>query len=109
MPLPPPPAGVQTPPMWGLADHVESMFQAARAKPTTTVETVEFGFASVEAAVQTYGEQFGPFVMVHSVLGSEERWNEFLSRFDALVRRFNTATDGTARIHSSYFVISIDR
>jgi hypothetical protein len=62
-----------------------------------------------EETVRTYAHEFGPFVIAHSVLGPQGRWDEFLRAFAALVRRFNTANDGTARIQSSYFVISIDR
>jgi len=63
----------------------------------------------VEEAVRTYAEEFGPFVIAHSVLGPKGRWDEFVDAFDSLVRRFNAATDGTARIQSSYFMITIDR
>ena len=63
--MPPPPAGVQPPPMWGIADHIQSMFQAAGAMPSLAVETVEFGFSSVEETVRTYADQFGPFVIAH--------------------------------------------
>ena len=95
--------------MWGLADHARNMFAAAGTEPSITVETVDFSFSSVEESVRTYAEEFGPFVITRSVIEPQGRWDEFLGAFDALVRRFNTATDGTARVQSSYFVISVDR
>lgn len=37
------------------------------------------------------------------------RWVEFLRAFTDLVRRFNLASDGTAKIRSDYFVIRVER
>ena len=108
--MPPPPAAFKPPPMWGIADHIQSMFQAAGATPSLAVETVEFGFSSVEDTVRTYADEFGPFVIAHSVLGPQGRFRQaILGVFADLVRRFNTANDETARIQSGYFLISIDR
>lgn len=107
--MPPPPPGTEPPPLWGVAEHIEQVFAAAGAKPTLAHETVAFEFSSVEAAVRSYAEDFGPFVMARGVLEPQGRWDHFLESFEALVRRFNKATDGTARIESSYLVITIDR
>lgn len=107
--MPPPPPGVQPPPMWGVEEHVMEMFGAAGVTPTITRETVDFDFDSVEDAVQHYADDFGPFVMARGVLEPQGRWDEFLAAFGEQVRRFNPATDGTAKIRSDYFVIVVDR
>jgi len=39
--LPPPPAGVQPPPLWGVESHVEEVFAAAGATPDITRETFD--------------------------------------------------------------------
>lgn len=107
--MPPPPPGVEPPPLWGVEAHIEEVFRAAGASPLVVRETVDFEFSSVEHAVRTYADDFGPFVIAHRVLEPQGRWDEFVAAFADLVRRFDTATDGTARIQSAYFLISIDR
>lgn len=106
--MPPPPAGVQPPPLWGLPDHIEEVFAAAGASPRLSRETVEFEFSSVDEAVRQYSESFGPFVVARGVLEPQGRWDEFANAFGDLVRRFNRASDGVA-IESDYFVITVDR
>jgi SAM-dependent methyltransferase len=107
--MPPPPPGVEPPPLWGVEAHIEDVFRAAGASPLVVRETVDFEFSSVEHAVRAYADDFGPFVIARRVLEPQGRWDEFVTAFADLVRRFDTATDGTARIKSTYFLISIDR
>jgi SAM-dependent methyltransferase len=107
--LPPPPPGVQPPPLWGVQTHVSDVFGAAGVSPSIVRETVEFDFESVESAVQHYAQDFGPFVMARGVLEPQGRWEEFLEAFADLVRRFNEGSAGTAKVRSDYFVITIDR
>jgi SAM-dependent methyltransferase len=107
--MPPPPPGVQSPPLWGVEDHIEETFAAAGASATIERESVDFNFPSVEEAVQRYATDFGPFVVARKVLEPQDRWVEFLREFTDLVHRFNPASDGTANIRSDYFVIRIER
>jgi RNA polymerase sigma-70 factor, ECF subfamily len=107
--LPPPPPGVQPPPLWGVDEHITEVFGAAGVTPAIERETVDFDFASVEDAVRHYGDDFGPFVMARGVLEPQGRWDEFLAAFADLVTRFNTAEDGSALIRSEYLVITVER
>lgn len=107
--MPPPPPGVQPPPLWGVEGHVAEVFGAAGVSAALERETVDFDFPSVQDAVQRYAEDFGPFVIARGVLEPQDRWLEFLQAFADLIRRFNPASDGTARIRSDYFVISVKR
>jgi SAM-dependent methyltransferase len=107
--MPPPPPGVQPPPLWGVEQHVEEVFAAAGAAVTIERETLDFDFPSVEDAVERYATDFGPFVMARGVLEPQGRWSEFLQVFADLIRRFNPASDGTAKIRSDYFVIRVER
>jgi SAM-dependent methyltransferase len=106
MPVPP---GVEPPSLWGVQEHVEDVFRAAGASALVARETVDFEFASVQHAVRAYVDDFGPFVIARGVLEPQGRWDEFVAAFTDLVRRFNAATDGTARLQAAYFLISIDR
>jgi len=107
--MPPPPPGVQPPPLWGVEQHVEEVFGAAGAQPSLSRETVEFEFPSVEALVERYERDFGPFVIARAVLEPQGRWDEFIGAFVDQVRSFNLASDGTARVGSDYFLIAVDR
>jgi SAM-dependent methyltransferase len=107
--MPPPPPGVEPPPLWGVEAHVEEVFGAAGVSPTVAHETVDFEFPSVEDAAQSYADDFGPFLMARAVLEPQGRWDEFLEAFTDLIRRFNAADDGTARIRSDYLLIGVER
>lgn len=107
--MPPPPPGVQPPPLWGVEEHIADVFSSAGVTAPPTRETVDFDFPSVEHAVQRYADDFGPFVVARGVLEPQGRWEEFLQAFGDLVRRFNPVDDGTVRIRSDYFVISVER
>jgi SAM-dependent methyltransferase len=107
--LPPPPPGVQPPPLWGVEDHVREMFGAAGAEPVIARETVYIEWPSEQDAVRGYTSDFGPFVMARQVLDPQGRWEEFVSAFADLARRYNVADDGTARFASEYFLITAAR
>ena len=107
--LPPPPAGVQPPPLWGVESHVEEVFAAAGATPDIAHEMFDLQFASETAAVDEYTTTFGPFVTARTVLEPQGRWSEFVQALTDLVHRFNVAADGTVRIPSEYLLITVDR
>jgi SAM-dependent methyltransferase len=107
--MPPPPPGTQPPPLWGVELHVKETFAAAGAVAKVERASVAFEFASAEEAVDEYASYFGPFVTARKVLEPAGRWDEFLAAFGKLVRRFNVAEDGGARVASDYFVITVDR
>jgi SAM-dependent methyltransferase len=107
--LPPPPPGVQPPPLWGVDSHIEEVFAAAGATPDIARETLDVQFASERAAVDEYTTTFGPFVTARAVLEPQGRWPEFVEAFADLVHRFNVAADGTVRIPSDYLLITVDR
>jgi len=107
--LPPPPPGVRPPPLWGVVEHVEDVFEAVGVTPSIERETVAFEFRSVEAAVGEYVESFGPFVMARRVLEPQDRWQAFVDGFTDLVRRFNAGDDGAVRIASDYLLVSVAR
>jgi SAM-dependent methyltransferase len=107
--LPPPPQGVEPPPLWGIESHVNDVFAAAGATPEIAHEKVEFQYASEQDAVDDYMNNFGPFVAARGVLEPQGRWPEFVQAFADLVDRFNLATDGTVAISSEYLLITVDR
>jgi RNA polymerase sigma-70 factor, ECF subfamily len=107
--LPPPPPGVEPPPLWGVDAHIAEVFGAAGVTPSIARETVDFDFPSVENAVHRYANDSGPFVLARGVLEPQGRWHEFLTAFSELVTRFNAADDSRATIRSEYLVITVER
>jgi SAM-dependent methyltransferase len=107
--MPPPPAGVQPPPLWGVEDHVRDVFGAAGVKPQIARHRVEFEFASEPEAAQRYADDFGPFVALRGMLEPENRWAPFMDDFGGLISRFNTADDGSARVGSDWLLITVER
>jgi hypothetical protein len=107
--LPPPPVGVQPPPLWGVESPVHEVFEATGVTPGIAHETIELAFPSEADMVDDYAANFGPFVTARAVLEPQGRWAEFVQAFADLVRRFNLATDGTARVPAEYLLIIVER
>jgi len=107
--MPPPPLGVEPPPLWEVEAHVAEVFSAPGVSATIAHETVNFDFPSIEDAVSQYSEDFGPFVIARRALEPQNRWEAFIEAFSDLVRRFNSVQDGSARIPSDYFLITVER
>jgi len=107
--MPPPPAGAEPPPLWGVTEHIEETFAKVGARPAIARETVAFDAPSVAAVVARYADDFGPFVVLRGVIEPQGRWQGFLEAFAALVGRFNRAADGSASIGADYLVITVDR
>jgi SAM-dependent methyltransferase len=107
--MPPPPAGAQTPPLWGVAEHVTDTFAAVGAEPAISRETVVFAFPSAADAVRAYADDFGPFVMLRRALEPEGRWDEFITAFAGIVERFDEGGPEGARVHSDYLLIDVAR
>ena len=107
--LPSPPPGAGVPPQWGDVSHIEEMFGAAGARVAVTRKAIEFQFASVEAMVDSYANEFGVFVVARGLLEPQGRWDEFIGEFTELVHRFNRADDGAVRIASDFLLILAGR
>ena len=107
--LPPPPPGVEPPPLWGVESHIQEMFAAAGATPKLAREAVEFSYPSEPETVDDYMTNFGPFVAARAVLEPQGRYDDFRQAFADLVHRFNLADDGSTAIRSDYFLITVER
>jgi SAM-dependent methyltransferase len=107
--MPPPPPGVQPPALWGVEAHVREMFGTADVTPKVGRRRVEFAFDTETQAVQSYADDFGPFVALRAILEPQDKWAPFIEAFADLVHRFNTSGDNTAKIGSEYLLITADR
>jgi len=100
--LPPPPDFVELPVLWGTEDHVRELLEPHGLELELAHAAIDFEQPSVEAFVDFYERDCGPFVMAKAALG--DRWPELRSAFTKMVESANVATDGSVRVPSEYLV-----
>jgi ubiquinone/menaquinone biosynthesis C-methylase UbiE len=66
----PPPAGVQSPLLWGTESHLRELFGGAIESLTVTERTFTFRFRSAEEFVEVFRTTYGPTVKAFAALGS---------------------------------------
>ncbi len=85
--MPAPPEGFQSPPMWGMREHVSSLFEGSGIRLEFHDDEVAFEFDSSEHAVRMYEEKFGPIVKARELLEPEGKWEalraDLLSLFES--------------------------
>jgi SAM-dependent methyltransferase len=66
----PPPAGLQSPLLWGTESHLRELFGGAIESLTVTERTFTFRFRSAEEFVEVFRTTYGPTVKAFAALGS---------------------------------------
>ena len=101
----PPPAGVQSPPLWGDEAHVAELFGDRAALGTLRREMLEI--TAFERA-HGYGEHFkayyGPTIAVRTHAERSGRADEFDAALDAFCDEWNRGTGGRARFEQEYLL-----
>jgi SAM-dependent methyltransferase len=90
--MPPAPDFVQPPPLWGVPEHVEAMFEPHGLHLEFDEDALHLRDDGVDEFVSFFESNFGPMVAARQVLG--ERWAELDGRFRTLVREHDGGTDG---------------
>jgi SAM-dependent methyltransferase len=101
---PPPPEGFQPPPLWGLRDHVTSLFAGTGVELSFEDTVVHRRFDSVEEMVEEYGSKFGPIVILRAALEPEGRWEALESDLTAAFERLTYAEDGGVAFDGEYLI-----
>jgi ubiquinone/menaquinone biosynthesis C-methylase UbiE len=101
--LPPPPEGSVPPPMWGVPDHVRDLFAGTGVEPQFEHRTVEWTFASPEAAVEKYATQFGPVVMAKAMLEPQGKWDAMADDLTTFFRE-NSEPGGDGIVSSAEYL-----
>jgi SAM-dependent methyltransferase len=102
---PPPPAGVQPPPLWGGEDHLDDLLG-----DRVQISLQERGALGVTAFrhARDYGEHFktlyGPTIAIRANAVKNGREEEFDASLDALFDGWNRGTDERARFEVEYLV-----
>lgn len=101
----PPPAGVQSPALWGTGDHLRHLF------PTATVTLHErsfvFRYRQPEHFIEVFRDFYGPVHKAFQALDPDGR-QALHSDLLTLIERFNTAKEGSMRAPATYIEAVID-
>lgn len=106
--VPPPPAGVQPPPLWGSEDHVRELFGDRVEDLAFARDHVEVDlFAHPTAFRDYFRDNYGPTLMAYRGLADQpERVAELDAALDALAAG---ADEGSGRMRWEYVVVSARR
>jgi len=96
----PPPAGVESPALWGTADHVASLF-GPDVRWTHTIETFTFRFPTADAFADYFARNYGPTLKALGAAG--DRAEELESSLTELARTWNRlGQDGPVALPATY-------
>jgi hypothetical protein len=102
--MPPPPAELKPPVMWGAEDHVRSLFAAAGVELSFERRTVTFSDDSPESWVEYNSRVLGPMILARTALEPQGRWEALQADLVEHYREGNEATDGTLRAPAEYLL-----
>src|SRR4051794_37016285 len=103
--LPPPPEGMQPPPLWGVEEHVRGLFAgAADVRCEVRHATGSIAADSPDAWVDHLERVLGPVVLAKGMLEPQGKWDAARADMVDLYARNNEADDGTLRAAPSYLL-----
>jgi len=103
-----PPAGVQSPALWGTRARIEDLFVADASSIQVTPRLYTFRYRSPQHWLDVFRTYYGPVLKTFAALppqGQQALADDLL----ALVGRFNRASDGTVAAPGEYLEIVVTR
>jgi SAM-dependent methyltransferase len=104
----PPPAGLQSPALWGTRSRLEDLFGAGASDIRITEKTFAFRYRSPEHWLDVFQNYYGPLHKTFGALDAELQASLRQDLFD-LIGRYNVASDGTMVVPSGYAEVVITR
>jgi SAM-dependent methyltransferase len=101
MHAPPPPPGVQPPPLWGDREHVRETL--APLEPEFAEDSVVYEWDEPDGLATLFIENFGPLVTLRAALAPEQT-AALDADFRAMLDDVNEATDGSLKATADYLV-----
>lgn len=102
---PPPPPGVQPPPLWGTEEHLGELFGG---RVDFTGHRRESMVVTAFERARDYGEYFkvcfGPTIVARGNAESQDSVEEFDAALDAFCEEWNRGQDGSARFEKEYLL-----
>jgi ubiquinone/menaquinone biosynthesis C-methylase UbiE len=100
----PPPAGVDSPMLWGTEDRLRELLGHGTTGMEDTRRNFVFRYRSVERYIEALRTQLGPTRSAFEALGQEDR-RSLESEIEELVRRFNVSGDETMIVPAEYLEV----
>jgi SAM-dependent methyltransferase len=104
----PPPPGIRGPVEWGSEARVRELLGDRVSSLRVAERTFVFRFASPEAFADFFREHYGPTLKAFEALGPDGG-KPLFDDLVSLIGRYNTATDGTTKVPSTYLQIVATR
>ncbi|MBS0418847.1 MAG: class I SAM-dependent methyltransferase [Proteobacteria bacterium] len=104
----PPPAGLQSPALWGVESHVKELFAARSASVVTNRRFFNFRYRSAAHFIQTFRNWYGPLHQAFKTLSPADAAG-FESDLTDLLNRHNRAGSGSLVVPSEYLEVIIVR
>jgi len=103
--MPPPPPGVQPPPLWGGEDHLRALFGGRVEWTTLRREGLEItAFPEAHGYAEHFKAYYGPTIAARANAVKDGREAEFDAALDAVCDEFDRGTPGHARFESEYLL-----
>ena len=90
----PPPAGLKSPALWGTRSHLIELFGPASADIAVQTREFTFRYRSPERWIEVFRTKYGPVLKAFDALDAAGKAS-LAADLEALIARFNRATDGT--------------
>ncbi|HEU5296287.1 MAG TPA: class I SAM-dependent methyltransferase [Burkholderiaceae bacterium] len=103
-----PPAGIESPALWGNKARIDELFGAQASAIDVTTRQFAFRYRSPEHWLEIFKTFYGPVLKAFAVL-DEAAQSKLASDLMALVARFNRAHDGTMVAPADYLEIVITK
>ena len=104
----PPPAGANSPALWGTPEQIEKWFAWTGASITIARRQFVFRYPSSAHFLETFKTYYGPMLKAFAALDANGQ-DGLRSEVLALIDRLNQSTDGTMVVPSEYLEIGIQK
>lgn len=103
-----PPAGVQSPALWGTQEFLHQHFDDAAANIIVVNRTYVFRYLSASHWLEVFRNYYGPVHKAFNALSSEQQ-QALEQDIIQLINELNLATDGSMKVPSTYLEIVISK
>jgi ubiquinone/menaquinone biosynthesis C-methylase UbiE len=104
----PPPAGVQSPALWGSRPRIDELFGASAARIEAETRQFLFRYRSPEHMLDVFRGYYGPILKAFAALDAKGQ-AALADDFTDLINLFNRAHDGTVVLPSDYLEVVVTK
>ncbi|MDM0116549.1 class I SAM-dependent methyltransferase [Variovorax sp. J22R133] len=104
----PPPAGAQSPSLWGTEAHLQALFEAGASSIQVTPREFNFRYRSAAHFIEVFRNWYGPIHKAFAALPAD-KGQELEKDFTELLERLNRAGPGSLVVPSEYLEVVITR